>query len=54
MTRGWRTSEFWFSLAAAVAPLFAGDGMPPWAKAVAGAIAAAAYSLSRGSAKRKS
>lgn len=51
MKAGWKTTEFWLSLATAVTP-FLTDAVPGWAKAVAAGLAAAAYSWSRGQAKR--
>lgn len=50
MRRGWRTSEFWLTIASTVGA-FAIPGIPTrWSAALA-AISSAAYALSRGIAK---
>jgi len=53
VTRGWKTSEFWLTVAVQVA-LYVQDvpGLPSWLTATAAAIAAAGYAVSRGLAKR--
>lgn len=59
MKSGYRTTEFWLSLAAAlVGSLLAAGAFPsesPWARALgalAASLAALGYSVSRGAAKR--
>lgn len=59
MKSGWKTTEFWLSLAAAVVgSLLAAGAFPaesPWARALgalAASLAAVGYSASRGAAKR--
>lgn len=56
MKSGWKTTEFWISVAAAIGALgSAAAGMVPaeWATAIA-AISGAFYALSRGLAKKDS
>jgi hypothetical protein len=48
---GWKTSEFWVTIATTAWTLFGGV-LPPVAQAVIGAVVPAAYTLSRALAKR--
>lgn len=50
MKNGLKTTEFWFSLAAAVWGAVH-TALPAWAHAVVPAVASVAYALSRGLAK---
>jgi hypothetical protein len=48
---GWRTTEFWVTVATTAWSLF-GHTLPPLAQAVVAAVVPAAYSIARAVAKR--
>lgn len=52
MKPGYKTTEFWLSLFATVAPMFA-TGLPPRESALLGALTAGVYTASRAYAKAR-